>query len=198
MRVAAIGAAAAAVLEAALAATPISSVSTTVPGGGTCGAGCERLASVLMPETPKPAAPPPEPAAAPAVPKPSPESPANVIAPGASSQPSASRAIAGSGTSSGSNTSGGGGAPGGMPGGMPGDLALPGDPLASLGGLSGLNGLIAAPNAAATALSVVYGVVGVGTSLIGVGEVVVSTFTSLAITIALLENEGIIPKGSIG
>src|SRR5271169_26253 len=107
MRVAAIGAAAAAVLGAALAATPISSVSTTVPGGGTCGAGCERLASVLMPETPKPAAPSPEPAAAPAVPKPSTESAANVIAPGASSQPSASRAVAGSGTSGGSNTSGG-------------------------------------------------------------------------------------------
>ncbi|WP_051545798.1 hypothetical protein [Mycobacterium asiaticum] len=57
MRVAIVGAAAAAVLGGALAVAPltVSNQSRTLPSGGTCSAGkqCDRLASVLMPEAGK-------------------------------------------------------------------------------------------------------------------------------------------------
>ncbi|CPR08639.1 hypothetical protein BN971_01320 [Mycobacterium bohemicum DSM 44277] len=57
MRIALLGAAASALLGGTLAVTPLTSVSTPLPTGGSCGgaAKCERVASVLMPETPKPA-----------------------------------------------------------------------------------------------------------------------------------------------
>ncbi|MCV7092816.1 hypothetical protein [Mycobacterium interjectum] len=43
-----------------LAVTPLTSVSTPLPATGPCtngGAGCQKVASVLMPETPKPSGP---------------------------------------------------------------------------------------------------------------------------------------------
>src|SRR3981081_4526015 len=57
MRIALLGAAASALLGGTLAVTPLTSVSTPIPTSGTCSIGgkCERAASVLMPETPKPA-----------------------------------------------------------------------------------------------------------------------------------------------
>ena len=60
MRIAVLGAAASALLGGTLAVTPLTSVSTPLPATGTCGKGgavCERVASVLMPETPKPSGP---------------------------------------------------------------------------------------------------------------------------------------------
>ncbi len=55
MRIALLGAAASALVGGTLAVTPLTSVSTPIQASGACGgAKCERVASVLMPETPKP------------------------------------------------------------------------------------------------------------------------------------------------
>src|SRR5271154_5483999 len=102
MRIAVMGAAAAAMLGGTLAVMPISTVSTPMRSAG-CGAGCERLASVLIPApdapsgaaqsgTVQPVAAHPAPAQA--------SSAANVIAPGVSpepGEPSAASAVPGVG-----------------------------------------------------------------------------------------------------
>ena len=59
MRTALIGAAASAMLGGTLAITPLTTVNTPLPvaatAAGTCAGGkCERVASVLMPDSPKP------------------------------------------------------------------------------------------------------------------------------------------------
>ncbi|MBX9640653.1 MAG: hypothetical protein K2X97_13240, partial [Mycobacteriaceae bacterium] len=90
MRVAIAGAAAAAVLGGALAVAPltISNQSRTATAGGTCSAGqqCDKLASVLMPETGKPATGAPNGAPS-ALEPPQPVSPA--VAPRPPSEPAA-------------------------------------------------------------------------------------------------------------
>ena len=110
MRIAVAGAAAAAVLGGLLAVTPLTTVSTPMPGAATCanggaGAGCEKLASVLMPESPKPAPAPAAQAPAPlplpsalSGPTPPATAAANLTTPGATSGTngsSASRAMPG-------------------------------------------------------------------------------------------------------
>ncbi len=97
MRIALLGAAASALLGGTLAVTPLTSVSTPLPAGGTCGGGakCEQVASVLMPETPKPAAD--------TVAPPTPFSQAANVAPpgqpGGPGGPIAARAVLGTGSS---------------------------------------------------------------------------------------------------
>ena len=101
MRIAVIGAAAAAMLGGTLAVLPISSISTPASSAG-CGGGCQRLAAVLIPAPDAPpgaaqpaAAGPSEPAAqaAPAAPGPAQvPTAANVIAPGLGAGPDDSSA----------------------------------------------------------------------------------------------------------
>ncbi|MCW2660392.1 MAG: hypothetical protein JWP83_1544, partial [Mycobacterium sp.] len=59
MRIVVLGAVASALMGGTLAVTPLTSVSTPLPAAGPCGNGgavCQKVASVLMPETP-PSAP---------------------------------------------------------------------------------------------------------------------------------------------
>ena len=195
MRITIIGAASAAVLGGALAVTPVSSVSTPMPAGG-CGAGCERLASVLMPE----AGPPSDPAAANPAPKPF-SAAANVIAPGSNpdpSEPSVDTSTAGGteprvsiGTGV-SNSSGGQAVPGA---GLPALSDI--DPLNTLGGVGGLNTLAAAPSSlqsVQTAYSILQGTVGVAGSVVGIGTGIVGTASTAAIAIAYLHNAGLLPS----
>src|SRR5271167_1602700 len=196
MRIVAVGAVAATVLGAALAAMPISSVSTPVPDGGTCGNSCQRLASVLMPDagppTVKPAAD--NTGATPIA------SAANVIAPGAGPDPgqaSGPTGVPGVSTgpsfSSGSTASGDSGLPAVSGAGLP---ALPSDPIDALQALgisnpgATLQGLATAavlPGSVSAAYSLLSGVVGVGTSIVG-------TVTEAAIAITYLQNAGLLPK----
>jgi hypothetical protein len=199
MRIVAVGAVAATVLGAALAAMPISSVSTPVPDGGTCGNSCQRLASVLMPDAGPPTVKPATDnlGATPIA------SAANVIAPGAGPDPGqASGATAVPGVSTGPSFSSGSSASGasgdsGLPAvsgaGLP---ALPSDPIDALQALgisnpgATLQGLATAavlPGSVSAAYSLLSGVVGVGTSLVG-------TVTEAAIAITYLQNAGILPK----
>ncbi|QZA16824.1 hypothetical protein K3U93_19645 [Mycobacterium malmoense] len=206
MRIAVLGAAASALMGGTLAVTPLTSVSTPLPAAGGCGTGgavCEKVASVLMPETPKSSG-----AAADAVaPHAAPFSEAsNVIAPGVPAEPgvpSAAAAVPGVG---GPGVGVGGGVPAvaggvGLPDiagmGVP-DVAglVPGlaNPAALLPGLAGLAGV---PSGAAVALSVVQGVVGVGGTVVGVGSGLVGTVTSAAIALTYLHNLGVLPNLSL-
>ena len=196
MRITIIGAASAAVLGGALAVTPVSSVSTPMPAGG-CGAGCERLASVLMPE-----AGPPSDQAVSANPAPKPFSAAaNVIAPGSSpdpSEPSVDTSTAG-GTEPRISTGTGVSSSSGLQA-VPG-AGLPAlsdvDPLNTLGGVGGLNTLAAAPSSlqsVQTAYSILQGTVGVAGSVVGIGTGIVGTASTAAIAIAYLHNAGLLPS----
>src|SRR5438067_10630545 len=120
MRIAVLGAVASALMGGTLAVTPLTSVSTPLPAAGPCsngGAPCQRVASVLMPETP-PSAPGTQ--AAPAAnageaPKPAADA-ANPAGPGGPPTPGGSiRAVPG--------TCGGATAAAGLPGGF--DTGLP-------------------------------------------------------------------------
>jgi hypothetical protein len=91
MRIAVLGAAAAALLGGALAITPLDTVDTPARGSAACtGASCERLASVLVPQAGPPAAPK---LAAPAVPAPAPPAPTSYVPPPLT-HPAAARVIA--------------------------------------------------------------------------------------------------------
>lgn len=210
MRIAIIGATVSAVLGGALAAMPVSSVSTPLPTGGTCGSGvqCERLASVLIPATAAPAAP------APAPPAPAPETPftgaANTIAPGESppprAQPAAARAVPG-GTGSGAyEGSGSGSGPGSSastatPAAVP---VLPGTDINDLGGIpnpntyiSSIIGYAALPYEAVAAATLVQGVVSAGSGLVGIGTGLVGTVLTAALAYNYLHELGIVPAISL-
>jgi len=203
MRIAVLGAAVAAFVGGTLAVTPLTTVSAPLPAGETCdgagGAGCEKLAAVLMPEAPKPLPQRPE--------APSFSEAGNVIAPQPAPEPgvpsAASEVPAGG---AGGLVGGGGSAPvvggAGMPvggrGGVP-DAELGGipDPNAlapTLPGPAGLGGVAAAPNSAAVGLSVIQGVVGIGGSLVGIGTGLVGTVEAAVIAVVFLKNAGLLPS----
>ena len=203
MRIAVLGAAVAAFVGGTLAVTPLTTVSAPLPAGETCdgagGAGCEKLAAVLMPEAPKPLPQRPE--------VPSFSEAGNAIAPQPAPEPgvpsAASEVPAGG---AGGLVGGGGSAPvaggAGMPvgglGGVP-DAELGGipDPNAlapMLPGLAGLGGAAAVPNSAAVGLSVIQGVVGVGGSLVGIGTGLVGTVEAAVIAVVFLKNAGLLPS----
>jgi hypothetical protein len=195
MRIAVLGAAAAALLGGTLAVTPVTSVSTPMPTGGTCsngmgGAGCEKLASVLMPEAPAPAAQ--------QAPTPFPEA-GNVIAPGVAPEPSGPAAAnivpgvaTGPGVGGGAPVIGGAVVPGADLGALP-NVNLGGipDPYAVIPGVvpavAAAAGLAAAPRGAFVAMSLIRGVVGIGTS-------VMSTAYMGAIAAVYLKNAGLLPS----
>ena len=205
MRIAVLGAAAAAFVGGTLAVTPLTTVSAPLPAGATChgagGSGCEKLAAVLMPEAPKPIA---QHAEAPPF-----SEAANVIAPPPAPEPGVPSAagevptggaggLVGGGGGGGAPVVGGASMPAGGLGGIP-DVGLGGipDPYALapvLPGLAGLGGLAAVPNSAAVAISVAQGVVGVGGSLVGIGTGVVGTVESAAIAVVFLKNAGLLPS----
>ena len=210
MRIAVLGAAASALVGGTLAVTPLTSVSTPIPATGTCGKGvavCEKVASVLMPETPKPSGPQAEPAAqtgAPATPS---SEAANAIAPGVPAQPGGGPAAAAAvpGVSApGIGVGGGAPAPAAaVPGvGLPGvpDVGLP-DAATILpqlpGAFDSAAAIYAAPAAANTAWSIVQGVVGAGATVVGVGTGVVATASTAAIALVYLKNAGLLPS-SVG
>ncbi len=197
MRIALAGAAASALLGGTLALTPLTSVTTPLTGGGTCGgAKCERVASVLMPETPKPMASEPGPGQF--------SQAAYVTPPGGPAEPGApSAASVTPGVASTPGFVGGGAPAAGVPsvglGGLP-DQGASGLPDANelLPGLApAVNnavGLAAVPYGVNAAYSIINGVVGVGGGVVGVASAAVGTVTSAAIALVYLQNLGILPK----
>jgi hypothetical protein len=206
MRIALIGAAASALLGGTLAVTPLTSVSTPLSAGAACsGAKCERLAAVLLPDTPQPGpdAASAQPGAASAAPAASLGQSGAPVAASAASSGSSSPASFISPASSGSS----GGAPGAaLPGLPPLDASvLGGLPDAGMLGIPnpetlvpGLAGLVALPAGANAANAVVASVLGAGTGLVGLFSYGASSVTSLAVTYALLQQDGIIPKNGVG
>ncbi|OBA68759.1 hypothetical protein A5641_17505 [Mycobacterium sp. 1554424.7] len=195
MRIAVLGAVASALMGGTLAVTPLTSVSTPLPAAGPCVNGCQKAASVLMPETP-PSAPGTQ--VAPAantggdVPKPAADV-ANV--PPTPGGPGATGAVSGvpRGSSGGGAPSSGAASPGGFDSGLPDAAAsvLPQLP----GALDNAAAIQAAPAGAQAAWSIVQGVVGVGTTVVGVGTSVVATASTAAIALVYLKNAGLLPPG---
>ncbi len=209
MRIAVLGTVAAAFVGGTLAVTPLTTVSAPLPVGGMCdatgGAGCEKLAAVLMPEAPKPVAQhaespafseagnmiAPQPAPEPGAPSAASEVPA-AAAPAMIGGGSAGPAIGGSGTPVG----GLGGVPDGGLGGIPDPYALapmlPG--LAgAVPGLAGVGGLTAIPVSAASVLPLLLGS---ASSVFGLGESAVFALIYLK-DVGLLPNNIGLPSFSI-
>lgn len=211
MRVAIAGAAAAAVLGGALAVAPltISNQSRTSTGAGTCSAGqqCDKLASVLMPQTGKPAAAgsngvpsalePPEPVSPAVAPKP-PAEPAAYTPPNPS--PAGPGLLPGANNTVPPASSPANALP---PGYDPNDAALPGigqvpgvgvpglpDLYGYAGGVAGLAGVPYGVNAAA---AVVNGVLGVGNTVASVVSTSALAVTYVVLAYNALQSSGILP-----
>jgi hypothetical protein len=220
MRMAIVGAAAAAAVGGALAVTPLTVSTPTRMPTGTCSVGqqCQRLESVLMPApqgTPGalPAGPPLAPAPpAPAAPgSPGAPAPMGQVVPGVAggsggTMPAA--ATPGYGSPSYGSPSGGGVPGASSPGVVPGDDSLPGgdytpfDPAAALGDIPGVSdlsnaasgaaALYSVPYAANAAYSVLGGLVGLGGSAIGLASGAASTVIAISYAYQILNQSGLL------
>jgi hypothetical protein len=190
MKVAVLGAAASALLGGTLAVTPLSSVSTPLPpAGAQCVSGCGKVASVLVPETPRPSGSTGAPAAQVGGPHaPSPAA-ANLTAPGVARQPGGGPSAA----RAGSTGAGSGGAPAAdLPGlgGVPDVAGMP-----DVGSLApGMAGLTSVP-ADAQAIQSVWGtIVAVPSSLVGLAGSATGVAASASLALFYLDAAGLLPK----